>query len=200
MPITNGYTDLDTIKEYLRISSADTDDDALLEELVTQASRAIDAFTGRQFFATSATRTFDTPDGSVLWLYDDLLTISALTNGDGASIDASSYVLHPANHSPKFAVELLGHDGVSWQVDATTGSARQAISVSGTWGYSVSTPDDVALACLILAADTYRKRSGESGENGGTVTPDGVRMLPAAFPLRVRDLLSHYVRVVTYAG
>jgi hypothetical protein len=200
MPITNGYTDLDTIKEYLRISSADTDDDALLEDLVTQASRAIDAFTGRQFYATSEARMFDTPDTQMLWLYDDLLSITTLTNGGGNTIASGSYVLYPANRTPKFAIELLGHDGVSWQVSSTTGSSVQAISVNGSWGFSSSTPDDVELACLILATDAYRKRVGDMGESGGEVLPGGVRVLPAGFPRRVSDLLQPYVRVVTYAG
>lgn len=194
MATTNGYTDLATFKEYRRVESTDTDDDTLIEDLVTEVSRAIDTFTGRTFYARTETRTFTTPSSAELVFDDDLLTVTTLTNGNGEAIAASSYILLPNNVSPKYALVLIGTDGVAWELSTTTNSSLQAISLAGTWGWSDATPADIELACLILTNDAYSKRTRQ-GEAGGLVTPDGVRILPSGFPLRVRDLLVPYGRV-----
>lgn len=199
MAISNGYSTLQEFKDYAFRGQEATDatDDAVIEDLVEAASRAIDRFTGRTFYARSETRLYDTPGAATLWLDDDLLTVTALTNGDGTAIAASSYVLHPANATPYYAVELLGTDGVWWQLNSDSQSPRRAIALEATWGYAAAAPDDVHLACLIVARDAYLKRygDGDTGESSGAVTPDGVRLLPATFPRRARLMLGPYVKV-----
>lgn len=196
MAITNGYATLQEFKDYAFRDQQGTEatDDGVIETLVEAASRAIDAFTGRTFYGRSETRKYDTPRALILWLDDDLLSVTSQTNGDGSAIDTADWVYLPANATPKCGIMLLGTSGMVWQVSNTTQSPRQAISVEGTWGFSASAPANVNLACLILARDAYFKRYGNEGESGGLVTADGVRILPAGFPLPVRDLLSPYRR------
>ena len=49
MAITNGYASLADVKAALRIPSADTIDDSLLETAIESASRMIDSYTARTF-------------------------------------------------------------------------------------------------------------------------------------------------------
>ncbi len=59
MAITNGYTTLAQIKKALRIPTADTVDDELLELSIEGASRTIDGVADRVFYSTAgATRVF----------------------------------------------------------------------------------------------------------------------------------------------
>lgn len=195
MAIENGYTDLATFKLWRIVEEPDTDDDSVIEDIITQASRAIDTHTGRTFYARTEARTFTTPRTAELVFDDDLLTVTTLTNGNGEEIEDTSYILLPNNVSPKYALVLIGTDGVAWELSTTTNSSLQAISLAGTWGWSAATPADIESACLILTDDTYQKRVAGEGEPGGLVTSDGVRILPAGFPNRVRDLLIPYRRV-----
>lgn len=54
MTVVNGYCTLDELKARLDISTTDTADDTKLEVIIQAASRAIDAKTGRRFYATTA--------------------------------------------------------------------------------------------------------------------------------------------------
>src|SRR5574340_1235085 len=101
------YTTLADVKAYLGISV--TTDDTLLTALIPRAQTAIETYTGRKFEATTATHYFHNEDvtGQYLYLhYDDLLTVTTLTNGNGTVIDAANYRLEPRNTSPKYAIRL----------------------------------------------------------------------------------------------
>jgi hypothetical protein len=67
------------------IKNPDTVDDALIEQCVEAASRAIDKHTNRTFYARTQTRLYNVPGWQtgferVLYLDDDLLTVTTLTN------------------------------------------------------------------------------------------------------------------------
>ncbi len=196
MAIVSGYASLAEFKSYAftDLEGTNASDDTMIEDLITSASRTIDTATGRTFFARTETRKYDTPArGLILWVDDDLLTITTLTNGDGTTIGSSDRVFLPANVDPKYAIELIGTSSIVWQQSTSTNTSTQAISVLGTWGYASSTPADIQLACLIIANDAYAKRHGQAGAaSGGIVTADGVRILPSAIPVRATALLRSY--------
>jgi len=54
MAITNGYCTQDELKTFVGIPTSDSADDSLIDDAVTAASRQIDAFCGRQFYADGA--------------------------------------------------------------------------------------------------------------------------------------------------
>jgi len=54
MAITNGYTTLASMKNFLSI--VDSTDDTLLEGLIESASRSIDRIANRRFYADSSAR------------------------------------------------------------------------------------------------------------------------------------------------
>lgn len=156
------YTTLARVKELLGIDSNDTTYDNLLDTLIEQASRTIDAYTNTRFYTpdNAETRYFDIPADDRLVFDSDLVSVSSVTNGDGSGISASDYVLLPANKTPKRALELKPTSGVVWKV-SSSGETLQVIQVTGFWGYSNSAPEPVRRACEALVAHWFSKRGAE---------------------------------------
>lgn len=205
MTIINGYCTLQQIKDRLNplgVSTQSTDD-AVIENMVEQASRAIDLFCGRTFYArTSETRYFDMPYGRELVVDDDLLAITTLTNGDATTITSTYYNLYPYNTLPYYAIRLKESSGLMWASD-TNGNREAVITVLGTWGYvdrAGTTARDVRVirtteqVCLALVLNAYKKRSGELNGGVATVTAAGVVITPDDIPAAERKLLMSYVR------
>ena len=171
-------------------------DDPLLESLIEAASRAIDAYCGRRFYAATTTRYYemDAVDGDYLRLDDDLLTITTLTNGDDSSttISSSYYWLWPRQGGPPYHSIRLKESGTTvydWEVDSD-----YFISVAGTWGWASTTPDNIKHACIRYAAYMYHQK--DAGVYDVTTFPaDGVITVPQGIPRDVKILLDPYRRL-----
>jgi len=154
------YTTVSAVKAELGVTS--TSDDGLLSALITQASRRIDALCARRFYTPTAdeTRVFDLPADvrGDLWLDEDLYSLTSVVNGDGTTIAADTYVLLPANKTPKYALRLRAARGVVWRYNAT-GDSEQVIQVVGKWGYSASAPDAVQRVCRAIVKHWYTRRA-----------------------------------------
>lgn len=178
------------VKEYLGISSTVVDDN-LLDDLIERAEGLIDAYTGRSFESTTATKYFgegDT-DGQDLPLYGhDLLTVTTLTNGDGTELTSSEYRLFPRNDSPKWIIKL--NESESWSFS----DGDSEISVAGTWGYSATPPLDIQHACIRLAAFLYRQKDTSADIDRPMITGDGVTIMPSSLPTDVTRMLDRYKR------
>jgi hypothetical protein len=189
-PVTSpdDYTTWAAVKTYLDITG--TGDDALGALLVNRVTDAIDRYCRRRFRAVTATRTFDVPEGDTLFLDDDLLSITTLTNGDGNVVTSASYVLLPKNNLPKYAIRLKENASTVWEGSTTTD--YQAISIAGSWGYSMTPADDIVQAAVRWTAWLYRQRDGAFGQ---TARPDiGVIETPLALPVDIERLLKPYKR------
>lgn len=197
MSITNGYCTLAEFKAYaIPDGATDAADDAVIEDIIEAASRWIDGKTGRTFYSRAAeTRYFDTPDTRELWLDDDLISITTLTNGDGTVIASTDYVLLPNNYSPKYAIKLRDASSESWELSSTDNSPEKAITVLGSWGYAATAPDDIKTACIMLSDSMYRRRMGENVSGVASVTAAGVVISPADIPSGVMALIRPYIRV-----
>lgn len=184
------YTTWAAVKTYLDISSSG--DDTLGAALVTRASAMIDRYCRRVFTAASATRLFDVPEKETLFLDEDLVSVTTLTNGDGTAIASTQYVLLPKNITPKYGIRLRETASVGWLRSSTTGE-YQAISVAGSWGYAASPPDDVVQAAVRLTAWIYRQRDAPFGQ---TARPEiGVIETPLSMPPDVVRILAPFVKV-----
>lgn len=133
----NSYATLTDYKNFVtargqtaNISGAD---DAIIEDLLENASRYIDGETARQFYPTVETRLYDIPD-NLLFLDADLLELTTLTNGDATVITSTDYILHSPNKTPYWGISLRDISTVFWDINSS-GSAQQVISVAGVWGY-----------------------------------------------------------------
>ena len=191
MVISNGYSTLAEFKLYGSITSTNTNNDSVIEDLIESASRFIDAQTGRTFYARTETKYYDVPYGRELRLDDDLLTVTTLTNGDGTVITAADYNLIPKNSAPYYAIKLLDTSLLRWQ-SSSTGGAELIISIVGTWGWVATRPDDINLACMQIAKNYYNKREGQGTEGIAKVTAMGVVVTPAGAPMSAMQIINRY--------
>jgi len=182
------YVTLANVKAYLGIDNSN--DDALLTAIIAAAEAQIDSHCGRRFTATTETHYFTLADveGQVLWLDDELLTVTTLKNGDSAAteITSSYYWLLPRNDSPYDRIRL--YSTKSWTTDTDC-----EISVAGTWGYSTTAPDDIEHACKRLVAYHYRNKDSQVFDV--TAMPEvGLLTIPKGLPADVKIMLERYVK------
>lgn len=226
MAIVNGYATLADFTAMLNPSgsfpaySGSAADNGFIEDLITDSSRLIDQVTNRTFFMTggssgsaAVTQYYDTPTERLsgetrpnLWLVDDCLYISSVTNGDGTVIPSTEYVTQPYNSIHKTNIALRGSSSYYWQRD-TAGDLERAIQVAGGWGYvdraatdplSLEIVENTRRACLIIAASLYRKRTGVSLEGIAQVTAAGVVVTPGGIPKDAWELIKNYSRVTAF--
>lgn len=194
MAITNGYATMAELKARLGLSDDDTTEDAILEGVITAASRMIDADTGREFFKTTEARYF-TADEFTLVLIDDLLTLSELKTDDtgdrtyATTWAASDYDLSPLNRSPKVFLEPAPMGRYTFP------TIRKGVKITGDWGYCATGahPDPIREACLIQSARLYKRKDAPFGVMG---TPElGVARIPKV-DMDVAQLLHSYRKLV----
>lgn len=202
MTITRGYCSLAEFKSYARITSSDSVDDSVIENLVEAASRYIDNETQRTFYSRLLeTRYFDCPHGTnddrLLWLDDDLqsIDVGGLVNGDTTVITSAYYHLVPKNTTPKFALRLKSSSAYAWEPD-TDGNFESVISITGTWGYSATTPDEIKLACMMTVRSMYARRTGENISSTSLATAAGVVVTPEGVPDEAKQIINAYRRLV----
>lgn len=137
-------------------------------------SRWIDDQTHRTFYPRIETRLFDYPDDEILFLDDDLLSLTTLTNGDSTVITSVQYVLYPKNAYPKQWVKILPSTSLTWQ-PTDDGDAESAISVLGWWGFHNNyTQRAWSIAGTLGAAMTDTTTTSLTMTAGHTVVKDEV--------------------------
>lgn len=134
----NAYATLAEYKAFVtsrgQVASNSGVDDDVIEDLLVSASRHYDRQTGRKFYPSVYTRSYDTPEGRTLELDFDLLEAISVTNGAGASITEADYIYEPKNIYPKRAIKLKETSSAIWDYDETDG-VENAISVVAVGGY-----------------------------------------------------------------
>ena len=189
----NSYASLQDYKDYQRITTADVVDDAYIETALEAASRWIDRESGTRFYLATETRHYDTPKNNLIMLDAHFTAITSVTNGDGTSIAASNYVTLPANSLPLWGVELKSASGIQWL--ESSGSPQQAISITGSVGYSALPPKDIVIACLEIAKALYSRRFGENMSVKTIITPAGVVQVPEGVPDMAGMTIMNYRRL-----
>lgn len=170
MPITNGYATLAELKAVMRIPSADTVDDTLLETSIEAASRQLDGHCERVFYSTSATRIY-TPNDSFMVETDDIITLTTLkTSADGKGVydttwKATDYQLEPLNGrsggivTPYTQIRAVGDFLFPTYGDEAT------VQVVGTFGWS-AVPIAIKQATLMLAQRQFKRYDSPLGVTG----------------------------------
>ncbi len=152
------YTTLARVRQTLALEVDETDDDTFLTNLLPIASRVIDSFCARQIVAETDTNKYDAVEdieGMDLFLDEDLVSATTITNGDGTVLTSSDFVLLPSNQTPKYVIRLKSSSNEVWTYQD---DPEEAIEVVGSWGYAAGTPDDIQQACIRLCVWMYKQR------------------------------------------
>ncbi len=177
MPITNGYATRNQLKAALRIGTADTLDDDLIDNCVGAASRLIDGYCNRRFWqsGTAEARIFQAED-SFYCSIDDIagtaLTLKSSTQADGTfdlTWSRSDYQLEPLNGNL---------DGLTWSYDkiravgdylfptVNANYGEQAlVQVTAVFGWP-SVPEPITQATIIQASRIFKRYDSPLGVAG----------------------------------
>jgi hypothetical protein len=177
MPITNGYATRNQVKAALRIGTADTLDDDLIDNCVGAASRLIDGYCNRRFWqtGTAEARIFQAED-SFYCSIDDIagtaLTLKSSTQADGTfdlTWSRSDYQLEPLNGNL---------DGLTWSYDkiravgdylfptVNANYGEQAlVQVTAVFGWP-SVPEPITQATIIQASRIFKRYDSPLGVAG----------------------------------
>lgn len=190
MTITNGYCTLEQLKAVLRVT--DTVDDLLFETRIGEASRVIDDYCNRRFYAdsTATARVYVASETDVVFV-DDISTTTGLvvktdSAGDGTyatTLGSGDFITGPLNA----LVRGLPVSSIATTPSAQfpTSTAPAGVQVTAKWGWP-SVPEPVQSSCIILAGRLVKRGDSLLGVAGfgdlGAITvrsidPDVQRML-----------------------
>jgi hypothetical protein len=122
-------TTLYALRARLGLSASETADDARLIYAMGAAAAQIERTTGRRFCPRVAALAHTFTGATQLLLDDDMLELTALTNGDGTSINPNSVIAMPGS-TPYSGLLLTDGETFVWD-DRKEG----AITVTGIWGW-----------------------------------------------------------------
>ena len=177
MSITNGYATRNQIKAALRIGTADTLDDELIDNCAGAASRLIDGYCNRQFWSVgSATTRVYMAENDFYCHIDDIagtaiiLKTSGATDGNfDVTWTPSEYQLEPLNGRL---------DGLQWSYDKIRAVGDYLFpTVNGNYGEQAlvqltavfgwpSVPEPVTQATIIQASRIFKRYDSPLGVAG----------------------------------
>lgn len=188
MAVSNGYITLSELQGHLHSNGMPTtftaDDKVNMELAIEAISRLIDMQCETTFYARTETRYFTSQCTDLLWLEDDLISVTSLKtdeNYDGAyevTWATSDYWLEPRNarakaneadKEPYRQIRINPNGNYSFPTN------EYAIEIMGTWGYTdgidgndepTQVPPFVKNACLLMANRVYRRKDAIFGVSG----------------------------------
>ena len=132
-------------------------------------------------------------DGLTLWVPDDLISITTLTNGDDAGttiVDTEYWLIDRNEGPPYYAIRLKSDSDDSWEWDTD-----KWVSVAGEWGWSTEPPPDVTQACIRWASWLYHLKDAPVYET--TIFPEsGAMVIPRGLPQDITEAIKPYRRIV----
>ncbi len=175
MAITNGYTTLTAMKNFLSI--VDSSDDTLLEGFIESASRSIDRIANRRFYADASASARKYRAYNDLFVYvDDISSTTGLVvkiddDGDGTFETTlainTDFLVEPLTAASKdrpFTQLTMVNTSFTWPIfpGLFSNGLRPGVEVTAKWGWP-AVPDDIETACQILTADLYKRKDSPGG-------------------------------------
>lgn len=144
----NSYVSVDEITSASVLDITGTGDDTRLRRLLEAASRKMDRYANRHFYALAVTRKFD-GDGSAVLFVPDLISIDSSGIKTDDNLDrtfettwaTTDYLLTPTNGDPTTAGNAESNPYTKILVDLDAGakaewpSGVQSVQIAGQWGY-----------------------------------------------------------------
>lgn len=189
------YIEIGDLRDELGITGQN--EDFLLSTAIGDAQSAIERHTNRRFEVTTDTTRYFTygrdTDGRTLYLDEDLCSITTVTNGDGAVIASTSYVVIPRNRPPWHEIKMKNSVSTFWTYED---DPEDAISITGKWGWSTAPSDDIKRVCKRLAVFFYRSKDSQVFDMTA-FTEGGTARINRRIPSDVIEMLAPYVKVIT---
>lgn len=130
-PYESAFCTLTTTKIEYGVSK--NTDDTVLTRKIKSASGIIERGVGRTFVPYQADHPHDVlPDSPLIVLADDLLSVTAITDGSGILTTSDYQLLETAGY-PKHAI--IPAYGGAWQWGSTY-AMNAAVSINGLWGFN----------------------------------------------------------------
>ncbi len=195
---TGDYETRANVKLISNIPSDDTTRDALIDYLIPNVSREIDAHCHRHFYEIEEERTFDFQGYWKMWLRGDLHSLTSVTCNDGTVLDTDNLFLRPQAGPPYRWLEINRAVGIGFRYLTTP---QDAIVVDGSWGYLQRDGTQYAQighACaawinyLILVSEKTGIASETIGDHTKSYTSI-MNFLRSGPPNEVSDILSHFI-------
>ena len=176
--ISNGYASRAEVKAALRIGAADTADDALIDSATEAASRLIDGYSNRQFWAySSATVRVYQANSEYVCDIDDIYTTTGFILKTSTFADGNFDVTWA---STDVQLEPLNGylDGIEWSfnklraigdylfptVNANYGE-QALVQVTAKYGWA-EVPSPVKQACIIQSSRLFKRLDSPLGVAG----------------------------------
>lgn len=180
--------------------------------LISAAQKYIEKYTSRVFEASAedVTRKYS-GKGTTKMRIDDLLEITSL-EADGVDLEADDdYLLCPLNASadgePYTWIELIQPETrlpINPRMNVASryvfDKAQGNVTIVGTWGYSVTPPEDIKVAALKIVSGIIKENIGDSDlkeitqESIGEYSTSYAKVRDIANATGVNDILDQYVR------
>lgn len=164
----NTYTTLDTVRKYLSLGSADNADDENVLGLIKVASRAIDKYTRRHFYPTSATRFYSHDESQRVKLDEDLLSLTTFKTQNGASTLSSGVLFLMTGdewNTPPYDRIVINESAGC--VLTYSGTPQKSNEVTGLWGYHENY-ESAWIDTGTSLATSYGASGGSIGIAGGS--------------------------------
>lgn len=197
MAITNGYTTLTEVKQAMGIPVADTIDDSMLEIAIESASRAIDSYTGRNFYSSGTATRYYAPTSNYVCDTDDIAEFIHVKTMDSTDLytitwQTTDYQLEPLNGivdgmpTPYTRIRAIGDQ----LFEPLNGEAT--VEVRAVFGYS-AVPIEVKQACIIQSSRLMKRLDSPLGVAG--VGDLGVIRVSSRIDPDVAQLVDSYRKI-----
>lgn len=208
MAIVNGYATRNQIKAALRIGTADTQDDELIDNCAGAASRLIDGYANRAFWVvgTATSRVF-TAGSDFVCQVDDMsgtaITVKSSQQANqifDTTWTTSDYQLEPVNGIldgltvPYTRIRAIGN--YLWPTLNNNFGEEALVQVTALWGWP-AVPEPITQATIIQASRIFKRYDSPLGVAGfGDL---GVMRVSRALDPDVMQLVEPYRKMRMFA-
>ena len=208
MAIVNGYATRNQIKAALRIGTADTQDDELIDNCAGAASRLIDGYANRAFWVvgTATSRVF-TAGSDFVCQVDDMsgtaITVKSSQQANqifDTTWTTSDYQLEPVNGIldgltvPFTRIRAIGD--YLWPTLNNNYGEEALVQVTALWGWP-AVPEPITQATIIQASRIFKRYDSPLGVAGfGDL---GVMRVSRALDPDVMQLVEPYRKMRMFA-
>ncbi len=128
--------------------------------------------------------------GTAITLTDDGTGTHTIVCG-GTPIANKDFWLMPRNMGPPYhQIKLKSDTGIYWDWDTD-----YWVSVTGTWGYSTTPPDDIRRACVVLAAYLFMQKASQVFDVTA-IPAAGVISIPQGIAKTTDRIIQRYRRLI----